>query len=160
MLQKLKTLQTLLGAKDLILTGSTALAYHGLLEFTESNDLDLILVNPTATEEEILKRLQDAEPSPKHRTGSPVNYSFLYEGVKVDIWVQSAHKEKEYTFNSDGVKISSVKHIVEAKVGYNRPKDWLQLMQLSAKIFDPEKFKKVLPTVKTSDNSGYPDEEE
>lgn len=147
MLEKLKTLQILLGKEDLVLTGSTALAYHGLLDFTEAKDLDLCLINPSAGAKDILDKLQEANPSKKHWDGSPVNYSFIYEGVKVDIWITSAHEENNYVFNADGVKIASIRQIVKAKIGYNRSKDWIQLMQLSGKIFDPAKFKSILPTL-------------
>jgi hypothetical protein len=157
MLEKLKTLQTLLGKEDLVLTGSTALAFHGLMNMSDAHDLDLVLVNGSDLAVGVLDKLQAANPSKKHHAQSPVDYSFIYEGVKVDIWHLKAHGEKNYLLTSDGIKVSSISSIVKAKKSYNRPKDWVQLMQLSAKIFDNTEFTKVLHTVKTVDDSEYPE---
>lgn len=159
MLEKLKTLQTLLGKEDLVLTGSTALSFHGLMEMANAKDLDLILVNASASAIEILDKLQAANPSKKHHAGSPVNYSFIYEGVKVDIWLTKSHETTPYLSTPDGIKVSSVASIIKAKKSYNRPKDWIQLMQLASKIFDKIEFDKVLPNVKTDSDSGYDDED-
>ena len=147
MIEKLKTLQTLLGKEDLVLTGSTALAYHGLLEMTEAKDLDLILVEATTEAKSILDKLQAESPSKKHHINSPVNYSFIYEGVKVDIWLVDSHEKNEYLYTKDGVKVGSIQSIVKAKKGYNRPKDWIQLMQLANKIFSKVDFEKQLPAI-------------
>jgi hypothetical protein len=147
MIQKLITLKTLLGSKNLILTGSTALAYHGLLDMTEANDLDIVITSPTATETEILNRLQSESPSKKFVPGGVVNYSFLFEGVKVDVWTVDKHPDSEFLQTKDGVQVASIRSIVNAKLGYGRSKDWIQLMQLSKRIFDEDKFKKELPSI-------------
>lgn len=144
-LEKLKTLKALLGANELILTGSTALAYHGLLTLDEAIDLDIILINPSVTSLEVLERLQTESPNPKK--GTTVAFSLIFEGVKVDFWTPKEHEDTEYLVTTDGVKVASIRSIVRAKVSYNRSKDWIQLMQLSKKIFDNQKFNAALQTI-------------
>lgn len=146
-IEKLKTLKTLLSSNELILTGSTALAYHGLLKMDEAKDLDLLILNPSDTTKEVLNRLQADYPSSKWREGSPVSHSFIYEGVKVDVWFLTCHEDAEYLTTSDGVQVSSIGAIVNAKLSIGRSKDWIQLMQLSKRIFDPAKFEAQLPNI-------------
>lgn len=155
-IEKLKTLKALLGAKEVILTGSLALAYHGLLELTDCKDLDILVLNPSDTTTEVLKRLQTESPSPKFVEGGPVNYSFFYEEIKVDVWVITAHEDKEYLTTKDGIQIASIKSIVKAKLSYNRTKDWVQLMQLAKKIYDPAKFASALDGIITDAGNDYP----
>ena len=153
MLEKLKTLKTILPAKEFILTGSTALAYHGLAELTASKDLDIILVEPADSAKEILERLQKENPNPKFTGKGTLAYSFIYEGVKVDIWVAKVDAENLLS-TPDGIKVSCIKSIVQAKKSYNRPKDWIQLMQLSSKIFDGKLFESQISSIITDDE--YP----
>lgn len=155
MLQKLKTLQTILGSDNFILTGSTALAFHGLANMGECNDLDLIIVNPSATALDVLTKLQLANPSKKHSDTSPVNYSFLYEGVKVDIWVVQSFDDANPTFTKDGVQLANIASIVKSKLSYGRPKDWIQLMKLSKKIYNADLFESKLETISCKDADDY-----
>lgn len=147
MITKVKTLQTILGVEGFVLTGSLALMYHGLIEENKVNDIDLILVNPSENARAALDNLQAAEPSPKFRPGGPVNYSFFYEGVKVDIWLQDRYEDGRVIMTEEGVRLANVKHIVQAKKSINRPKDWVNLMQIAKRIYDPVEFEKVLPSI-------------
>lgn len=147
MITKLKTLQTILGVEGFVLTGSLALMYHGLIDESRVNDIDLILVNPSENARAVLDNLQAAEPSPKFRPGGPVNYSFFYEGVKIDIWVQDRYEEERVVMTEEGIRLANVKHIVQAKKSINRPKDWVNLMQIAKRIYDPVEFEKVLPSI-------------
>lgn len=156
LLQKLRTLKTLLGKEELILTGSLALAYHGLLDFSEANDLDLIVVNPSTTALDVLNKFQAENPSKKWKEGSPVTYSFILETLKIDVWVATNFEDSKYLVTEDGVKIASIKHIVKAKKSYNRPKDYIQLMNLANKIFNEQEFKQNLSSINTSTDE-YPE---
>lgn len=151
MLEKLKTLHTLLGPEGFILTGSTALAYHGLLQFDEAKDLDIILVTPNEAAIAILDKFQAASPSPKFKVGGCVNYSFIFEGVKVDIWIVGSINETK-CFNEDGIRIATIRHIVAAKQNIGRSKDWIQLMQLANKIFDKKAFEGQLSSIGNHSN--------
>jgi hypothetical protein len=150
MITKVKTLQTALSAEDFILTGSMALMYHGLVEKAKVNDIDLILVNPSESARAVLDSLQAANPSPKFRPGGPVNYSFFYEGTKVDVWIKNQREEGEIIMTKEGVQLSSVKHIAQAKKNISRPKDWISLMQIAKQIYDPAEFEKILPNISLS----------
>lgn len=155
-LQKLKTLHTILGTKDFVLTGSLALAYHGLLEFSEAKDLDIILIKPDETAKKVLKNLTEANPSPKHKEGSPVSYSFIIESVKIDVWVVDSYPTERLIRTEDDIRISTIKEIVKAKKSYNRSKDWVQLMQLSRKIFNPNEFSGLVDSISNFSDE-YPD---
>jgi hypothetical protein len=67
---------------------------------------------------------------------------FLYDGVKVDIYV--GKRVLEPTLCIDGIYYSTILHIVDAKKSYNRVKDWLQLREISKLFFIPEEFNKAL----------------
>jgi hypothetical protein len=154
MLQKLKTLHTILGSAGFILTGSAALAYHGLITFEEVKDLDILLVTPDQSAIDVLDRLQLANPSLKYRVGGPVTYSFIYEGVKVDIWVINSQEDKISCLTQDGIRLASIKSIVNAKINIGRSKDWIHLMQLGRRIFNPVTFNSVLPLI-SNHSEGY-----
>lgn len=154
MLEKLKTLKTILPAKEFILTGSTAIAYHGLANLTESKDLDIILVDPSDSAKEILDRLQKENPNPKFTGKGTLTYSFIYEGIKVDVWVAKVDA-KNLLSTPDGIKVSCIESIVNAKKSYNRAKDWIQLMKIAAKIFDGKLFESKISSISTDDD--YPE---
>jgi hypothetical protein len=145
-IEKLKQLNALLG-QEIIITGSTALAYHGLLTMDEAKDLDVLILKPTETTKEVLARLQKAEPSAKFKEGGMIAHSFIYDGVKVDVWFIADHEDKQYLVTEDGVKVASINSIVKAKRSYNRSKDWIQLMQLARKIYSEPEFLTVLPSI-------------
>lgn len=152
MIEKLKTLKTSLGEARVILTGSMALVYHGLHLGKLPQDLDVILVKPSATAKAVLESHQKANPSKRWKEGSPVTYSFMYNGVKIDIWVVEDYADaKNSCFTSDGIELASIEDIVAAKKSYNRPKDHIQLMQLSRRIFNEESFRSKLNDINTYD---------
>lgn len=153
MLQKLKTLHTILGSNGFILTGSTALAYHGLLEISEAKDLDILLVKPDQGALDVLNKLQAANPSAKFREGGPVKYSFIYEDVKVDVWILDSHEDSTFTCTPDGIRIASIRSIVNAKKHIGRSKDWIHLMQLANKIFDKNQFDSALSQISNHSES-------
>lgn len=159
-LEKLKTLHTILGAETFILTGTTALAYHGLMNFESAKDLDILLIKPTPAAIEVLKSFQSANPSSKFKQGGPVDYSFYYEGVKIDVWILLTYQDGHWTLTQDGIRLASIQSIVDAKIKIGRAKDWIQLMQLSKKIFNPSDFNNILPSLSTrGDDDSYENED-
>ena len=152
MIEKLISLHTVLGKEAFTLTGSTALAYHGLIDFEDAKDLDIRLFNPSKTTIEVLDRLQSANPNPKFKIGGRVNYSFIYEDVKVDIWIVDIDESCD-SYTKDGIRLASIKSIVKAKLEIGRSKDWIHLMQLAKKIYDPIKFEEQLSSINNHSES-------
>jgi len=131
--------KTLLPCEQFYVTGSTALAYHGLIELSSAADLDIILVNPTDAAKELLSRLQNDAPANTKPSGkAEVNYIFMHDGTKIDIFVQS--EKVDGLLSHNGIDFSSIKHIVAAKKRINRVKDWIQLRKLSQVICKYEEF--------------------
>jgi len=148
----LKKLKPLLGDDKIVITGSTALELHGFE--TTANDIDLVIANISEISKGVLDRLQKENPSKKFKEGGSVNYSFIYEGIKIDVWLVSSDNSN---LQVDGFYVASVKDIVAAKLSYNRPKDWVQLMKLSKQFFDQSKFDGALSSIGTDDED-YPEE--
>ncbi len=146
----LKKLKVLLGNDKVIITGSTALALHGLGNLSDAKDLDLLLVSPTDATIEVLNRLQKDKPNKKLKPETALKYSFFYEDVKVDIWNANGTETDLLTYN--GFEVASVKSIVAAKLSYNRPKDWIQLMKLSKLFFAQDKLDMALSSINTEDD--------
>lgn len=155
-IKKLKTLKTILGTDNLILTGSVALAHYGLVHPSKVDDLDVLLLTPTPTQIEVLNNLQKSNPNPKFFDAGSLSYSFIYDGVKIDIWIVSDISESDsLVTNQGGIKVASVPSIVKAKVSYNRPKDWVQLQQIAKLIFNPLDFSVALDSINTQSGNEY-----
>lgn len=155
-IETLQKLKVLLGKNQLIITGSTALALHGLGKLTDAKDLDLVLVKPDDASKEVLSRLQNDKPNKKIKQGGSLTYSFFYEDVKVDIWAVDTHDGQLLT-TVDGVQVASIESIIQAKLSYNRPKDWLQLMKLSKLFYSAEKMDAAISSINTEDDE-YPED--
>lgn len=157
-IETLKKLKVLLGNDKIIITGSTALALHGLTKLADAKDLDLLVYKPSDASIEVLNRLQKDKPNKKLKEGNSLKYSFFYEDVKVDIWSLDA-EITDYLITTDGIQVSGVLDIVKAKLSYNRPKDWIQLMKLSKLFFSQDKFDGALSSIPTDDVDEYDDED-
>lgn len=131
----------MLGCEKFILTGSNAVELHGIDAQANSKDLDIILINPTGAAVETLARFQTEHPNPRFNAqGGALQYSFFFEKVKVDVWIQKDAIKEEPLLSYDGVLIASLSAIVAAKKSYNRPKDFVQLMKWARSIFDSKTF--------------------
>lgn len=130
----------MLGAEHFILTGSHAVALCGIDVKTNPNDLDIILVNPTGAALEVLAAFQKESPNPKFTGKGSLTYSFYFQKVKVDVWVQPTLGKEKPELSYQGISVSSLATIVAAKKKYNRAKDWIQLMQWSKSIFSASTF--------------------
>ena len=128
-LEIIKHYQTIFSCDQFILTGSTALKFHGLVD--SSSDIDIILVNPTEECKKIIEKLE--EKSNKQNTyKASVAYIFEHEGVKIDIFIETA---KIDCCSYEGVFINPIKRIVEAKKKIARTKDFAQLRKIAMSIF-------------------------
>ena len=127
-LQIIKHYQTIFACDQFILTGSTALKFHGLVD--SSSDIDIILINPTEDCKTILEKLQE-KSNKKNTYGGSVAYMFEHEGVKIDIFIQL---EKIDCCSYEGIFINPIKKIVEAKKKIGRTKDFAQLRKIASSI--------------------------
>lgn len=157
-IETLNKIKVLLGDDKIIITGSTAFALHGLTKLTNAEDLDLLIASPSAASLEVLNRLQKDKPNKKIKEGRSLKYSFFYDGVKVDIWNADAI-EIDLLQTKDGLSVASVASIVAAKLSYNRPKDWIQLMKISKLFFAQHTFDTALSSISTVDGTEYNDED-
>ena len=127
-LEIIKHYQTIFSCDQFILTGSTALKFHGLVD--SASDIDIILVNPTEECKKIIEKLE--EKSNKQNTyKASVAYIFEHEGVKIDIFIENA---KTDCCSYEGVFINPIKRIVEAKKKIARTKDFAQLRKIASSI--------------------------
>lgn len=132
-----KHYEKLLTAEQFIVTGSTALELHGL--DVHSDDLDIILVNPSAECQESLRKLNTL----KGDYAGGCACQFESGGTKIDIFIESKPKT---CCSYDGIQINPVKDIVAAKNRIGRPKDVDQLTAISATL-SPEPKKQCTLTV-------------
>ena len=127
-LEIIKHYQTILFCEQFILTGSTALQFHGLVE--TSSDVDIILVNPTEECKNLLEKLQvksDFQDIYKGRLA----YMFEHDGTKIDIFIETS---KLTCPSYEGVFINPVNRIIAAKKKSARLKDFAQLRKIASSI--------------------------
>ncbi|MDR1652894.1 MAG: hypothetical protein LBS01_04480 [Prevotellaceae bacterium] len=130
----IKHYKALLPCEQFVVTGGYALQRIGLKE--KSNDIDIILVNPTNEAKSTLERLMKEYPA-KSTTGSENLAIFMHEQTKIDVFEEKNHIE---TLTVDGFEISTVKRIFDAKKRMNRSKDWEQLLNISRRIVTEQEF--------------------
>jgi hypothetical protein len=124
----IKHYQAIVACTQFILTGSTALQFHGLVD--SSSDIDIILINPTKECEDMFLRLEE-KSGKKIGYKSRVSYIFEHEGFKIDIFIE---KEKVDCCYYQGIPINPIKRIIDAKKKSARPKDFAQLRKMAASI--------------------------
>lgn len=127
-LQIIKHYQTIFACEQFILTGSTALKFHGLVD--SASDIDIILINPS---DECIKMLEKLEEKSNRQKTYKENiiYMFDHEGVKIDVFIKH---EKVECCSYEGVFINPIKKIVEAKKKIGRTKDFAQLRKIASSI--------------------------
>ena len=112
--------KTLFQCEQYVVTGSYALKRMGLVN--KSDDIDIILVNPTQETQDTLARLEKEYPAKTHGSGDTT--IFMHEDTKIDVFIENAKIE---TLQVDGFEISTAKKIINAKKRMGRPKDYVQL---------------------------------
>jgi len=136
------------------IVGSTSLFLQGFCQFVEPNrDLDLVLINPTEKDIELIanlavlspnKRLKDLQE--QYGVGTIRNPYFLnLNGIDVDIFSISYEikdKDGKENFEEEAEFITILKYNKKILVStfvraillrkkYNRPKDWVFLLKVS-----------------------------
>jgi hypothetical protein len=71
-------------------------------------------------------------------------FIFTWEGVKFNVWVQDPEIEFDSDITtSEGYRLATVKHILDAKKAYGRTKDMKDILQMGMEVINGNK------------NSGY-----
>ena len=145
-------------AGKLVLTGSNALSLYGFGR-PNSNDLDIIILYPTAKDFERMKAFEKLSPIPQYQNEHceylrkakwEVKAQFLFGGIKVDMFTEYPVKEQFYLSfeyaNRDSdynvkpgetihkIMINDLFRIINAKKRFGRSKDWTKILEMSATI--------------------------
>lgn len=134
--------KALLQCEQFIVTGSYALQKMGLISEGAVGDLDIILVNPTEEAINILARLAEESPVETQFNYPKKGIILKFNGAKIDFFFETQAIVTDLTV--DGVLISPVNRIIDAKKSYNRDKDWYQLRKMSRIFFKQEEFETYL----------------
>ena len=137
-LEIIKHYQTILSCEQFILTGSTALQSHGLVD--SSSDIDIILVNPTEECKSLLEKLQEKSDFQDVYKGR-LAYKFEHDGVKIDIFIETS---KVICPSYEGVFINPINRIVAAKKKSARLKDFAQLRKMALSILTDKELQSFL----------------
>jgi len=164
-IEVVKELQVIFTAEQFVLTGSTIAMIQGVSD--QASDIDIILIQPSDASFKMLDRfvsnfgILSAEKALELK--SKGFYQFTYQGFKVDIFVKnngkitddiivcdsiSDHYDPKLQY--DGIIISPLMKLVEAKKGFHRLKDFMQRKAWANKIFDYKLQEQELVTISTS----------
>lgn len=146
MLDKFQELQHKLGIinDSVMVTGSIALYYHGLLPHKDIHDIDVVIRGDEQLDrdlETVTKLCGDSTyfeqydgrlEGIKHKP-----FIFRYEDVTMNIWVMDWKNQFDTNLkNNRGLWVATPKHIIDVKKMYNRPKDISDIMEISKKIIN------------------------
>lgn len=124
-----------------IITGSIALSLHGLTPVKEKyDDFDIIMSGvPTTTIEklDLLSRVHKSQKNPS-KYNTPEMYRFNYKGTDVDVWIEP---KRNNLLQYQGMFVSGIKEIIDAKKRFNRPKDWHQISEIAIGLLTPSPIK-------------------
>lgn len=131
-------LKAIINCEQFLLTGSMALEYLGFK--IEVKDIDIKVFGIDNSSIEILNRLAESNPPtiPAKYPDSNV-IRFKFDGVDVDIFIEKTKIETNIV-TKYGVGVTPLKYIVEAKKKIGRPKDYIQLRNLSKQLMSQEEF--------------------
>ena len=149
-----KSLKTILGdVHQFVLTGSTIAELQGLTD--KSGDIDIVLIGVPSSTIDLLDRHVKHYPVHSDKVNitlrSKQMFVFKYQGFKVDVFIKCEDYDGKLQY--DGIIISPIMKLVEAKKSYNRLKDIMQLRDWSRKMFKQEEFMSDLEKVVF--NTGY-----
>lgn len=117
-----------------MLVGSIALDIHGILpEGREPNDVDLVIKDVDENTKSILGVLQAASgiKSEYHEDNF---YSFILQGVKVNIWIDDFHTGLKTSTPAGYAWLTPVSDILDKKRSYGRKKDYQDIAAIAAGI--------------------------
>lgn len=102
----------------LVVTGSIALAFQGLIEPNECRDIDMLLYNPTPNGIAILNSLDNQAIDYGDDNLECTIYIFKYKGQEINIFHLTNTHPKNYCLSPSGLAYSTVMPIIKAKQGY------------------------------------------
>jgi hypothetical protein len=155
----INNLKNMLPATDFIITGSYVLAKYGLMPWDKVFDLDIILIKPEISAPSTTKLKTTVLPIPevedpnekvdnkfgkvaKAQTSSLLQAIFKFEDTKIDIFIEDNFSEP--TLLIDGIKHTTVSHILKTKKSYGRMKDWMQCREMSRVFYIEEEFRSAI----------------
>lgn len=133
----IKQLETHLTCEKFVVTGSVALSLMDIeMPNSKINDIDLVLVNPDESALEHLKKISQSFKEDEYPDNED-QFRFEYSEYKVDVFVADSCNT---SLQVEGVYISGLMDLVNAKKKYGRTKDYLQLKYIADRIMNKEDF--------------------
>lgn len=126
------------GSSNIKLGGSLILKLHGLQFSRKSDDLDVIINNPTDKQKDYIKAMSNFRVDDT-KYFSIVNYKFKKEGLYLNILLANNPVNGgglKYKWSHNYYEVNSVLEIIQAKVSYGRPKDLSDLILLKNENFN------------------------
>lgn len=143
----LKQLSTIFEAKQFVVTGSTIAALQGLT--TKTGDIDIVLIEPKESTIEQLKRFVEQFPihnaEVNKRLGENKMFVFKFNNQKVDVFIKYEMYDEKLQYA--GYIISPLMRLVEAKKGYCRLKDIMQLKSWAEMMYKSSELEKELDRI-------------
>lgn len=154
-LTEIKRLKTLFfDCEQFVLTGSTVVEMQGLC--SSSADIDIILIEPSTATKNLLRQLVTDLPAKSNSVKIMEEkgfHSFTDNCFKVDVFIQPKTDglyDSRLTY--DGITLSPIINLVQAKKSHNRLKDILQLRAWAEKLHDPARLIENLISVQTEND--------
>lgn len=131
--------------KDVMLTGSLALYKHRMLpEGHGVADIDIVVKGDSELDRDFvtLTKLNGGNefwklPETLFAGIRHKPFIFTWEGVKFNVWVQDPEIEFDSDITtSEGYRLATVKHILDAKKAYGRTKDMNDILQIGMEVID------------------------
>lgn len=130
---------------NVMLTGSLALYKHRMLpEGHGIADIDIVVKGDTELDRDFVtltklnggnefwKLPETLFAGVKHKP-----FIFTWEGIKFNVWVQDPEIEFDSDITtSEGYRLATVRHILDAKKAYGRTKDMNDILQIGMEVID------------------------
>lgn len=141
--------------EDVMLTGSLALKKHNMLPKGRFiHDIDIVIKANETLERDIqtMNKIygnggifwmmnEDRIPGVKHKP-----YILEVENVKLNIWIQNPDTEFDTELTtSEGYKLATVRHILNAKKSYGRGKDIKDILDITTSVVSVQTYREDLP---------------
>lgn len=131
-LDHIKSIMELLPKLKFVLGGSLALQLYGISN--ESNDIDIILIDPSSTDVDNLKKATYFLKGSNSSINSSSVYSYKIQDTKVDIFIDTGNKVIDNYPRVHGIPLNTVTEILRYKTSYGRSKDIKFLIDFLNKI--------------------------
>ncbi len=123
------------------LGGSLVLKLHGLNFSRRSDDLDVIITNPTKEQKEYLSALKFFDVyNDEDRYPDQTNFKFKKDGMYLNILVVDNYKDQpfylQYMFDDKYYSVVGINEVIKAKKQYKRKKDIEDFLLLKNENFN------------------------